>query len=85
MTEVTYYQPLIGTVNLLANAYGGSNPPLPTIIIINDLGSRKALFLLGGFFRAGHFRATLELLGRLEIMHDHPLSLARKAMGDDQG
>ncbi len=33
-------------VNLLANAYAGSNPALPTMLKINDLGSRKAPFLL---------------------------------------
>jgi hypothetical protein len=34
------------TVNLLAYAYAGSNPALPTIFKVNDLESRKAPFLL---------------------------------------
>ena len=49
------------SVNLLANAYAGSNPALPTIFIFNDLGSLEAPFLLLEKIAAGHFRATFEL------------------------
>jgi hypothetical protein len=46
MPEDVHYQPLTWTVNLLANAYAGSNPALPTIFIINDLGSLEAPFFV---------------------------------------
>ena len=41
------------TVNLLANAYAGSNPALPTIFICNDLGSFMAPFFVARETRVG--------------------------------
>ena len=44
--------------------YAGSNPALPTILILRNLGSRKAPFLLAPIFRAVEFRVTSQLLER---------------------
>ena len=61
---------MLKTVNLLDNAYAGSNPALPTIFIINDLGSRKAPFLLCSQYQWTRcvltFWISNSLFGRLE-------------------
>lgn len=51
----------VGPVNLLAYAYAGSNPALPTILILRKLQEKAQLNELGFFFGAGHLRATFNL------------------------
>ncbi len=48
------------TVNLLAYAYAGSNPALPTIFIINDLQIAQPFKRLSLFFVAVHLLCTFE-------------------------
>jgi hypothetical protein len=45
-------------------------------LILNNLGSREASFLLVVILRAGHFRANSELPDRLLIMRDRIFSLS---------
>jgi len=66
------------TVNLLANAYGGSNPPLPTRLIMNDLGSQTAPHFFARKGRVGslwaHFLTSSFGLGQGETQGTVPLA-----------
>jgi maleate cis-trans isomerase len=44
----------IPPVNLLAYAYAGSNPALPTIFILKELQTAQLINRLSFFFRLGH-------------------------------
>jgi hypothetical protein len=53
------------TVNLLAYAYAGSNPALPTTFILSELKTKAPPQRRGFFFECSHFVATFSIGVRL--------------------